>query len=152
MGRSAAWERQFEKASNTPSAFLIRTPEGHTPFTTITCNKSWRTAAHVDDGDLKDGFGVMCCLGDFEGCDLVFPRYKIAVRYREGDVLLANVATRSTATRHCLTLTGRCRSWAEEPERLACVFYYRENMDQCENSSKKRWSSLTTANVATVRM
>src|SRR5208337_1292791 len=78
---SDAWEKQFEKASKTPLPFVIRTPEGHTPFTTITCNKSWRTAAHIDDGDLKDGFGVMCCLGDFEGCDLVFPRYRTAVRY-----------------------------------------------------------------------
>ncbi|MGB0015032.1 MAG: hypothetical protein WBQ03_25795 [Candidatus Sulfotelmatobacter sp.] len=62
------------------------------PFTTITCNNRWRTAAHVDSGDLKQGFGVLCCLGDFEGCYLVFPRYKTAVRYREGDVLLADVA------------------------------------------------------------
>src|SRR5260370_21581679 len=84
------WEAQSKKAPETPLAFVIRTPEGRTPFTTITCNRSWRTPAHIDAGDLKEGFGVMCYLGDFEGCDLVFPRYRTAVRYREGDVLLAS--------------------------------------------------------------
>lgn len=133
---SAAWERQFEKASNTPSPFLIRTPEGHTPFTTITCNKSWRTAAHIDDGDLKDGFGVMCCLGEFEGCDLVFPRYKTAVRYREGDILLANVHQVHGNT-PLLNPDGSEPELGREPERLVCVFYYREHMDRCESTLEK---------------
>src|SRR6266849_4199274 len=90
---STRWEAQFAKASNTARTWMIQTSEGITPFTTITCNKSWRTAAHIDKGDLKEGFGVMCCLGDFAGCELVFPRYRTAVRYREGDVLLANVGS-----------------------------------------------------------
>jgi hypothetical protein len=33
----------------------------------------------------------MYCLCDFGGCDLVFPRYQAAVRYREGDLLFASV-------------------------------------------------------------
>jgi hypothetical protein len=86
------WERQSRKASKTIREFVIKTRRGITPFTTITVNKSWPTAAHIDSGDLKEGFGVMCCLGEFDGCDLVFPRYKTAVRYREGDILLADVA------------------------------------------------------------
>jgi hypothetical protein len=42
------WEAQFAKASETSPVWMIRTSEGITPFTTITCNRSWRTAAHVD--------------------------------------------------------------------------------------------------------
>jgi hypothetical protein len=124
------WEAQFEKASQTPPAFLIKTRDGHTPFTTITCNKNYRTAAHVDKGDLKAGFGALCCLGNFEGCDLVFPRYKTAVRYREGDILLANVHEVHGNT-PLLNPDGTVPEPGREPERLVCVFYYEENMDQC---------------------
>ena len=131
------WETQFTKAANTPLDWLIRTADGgRTPFTTITCNKSWRTAAHVDEGDLKDGFGVMCCLGDFDGCDLVFPRYRTAVRYREGDVLLANVHEVHGNT-PLLTPEGKEPISGREPERLVSVFYYREKMDECESSRAK---------------
>lgn len=130
------WETQFEKASKTPLWTLLRTQEGHTPFTTITCNKSFRTAAHIDRGDLKEGFGVMCCLGDFEGCDLVFPRYRTAVRYREGDVLLADVHQVHGNT-PLLTPQGKVPLPGREPERLVCVFYYRERMDQCGSSREK---------------
>ena len=127
------WEAQFAKAGETPPTWLIKTPKGHTPFTTITCNKSWRTAAHVDEGDLKEGFGVMCCLGNFEGCDLVFPRYKTAVRYREGDILLANVHEVHGNTA-LLNLDGSAPKVGQEPERLACIFYYEENMDLCQKT------------------
>lgn len=130
------WEVQFEKASQTPSIWLLRTSEGHTPFTTITCNKSWRTAAHVDKGDLKEGFGVMCCLGDFEGCDLVFPRYRTAVRYREGDVLLADVHQVHGNT-PLLSPDGSVPEVGREPERLVCVFYYQEDVDKCERTIEK---------------
>lgn len=133
---SNRWEAQFEKASQTAPIWLIRTKEGHTPFTTITCNRSWRTAAHVDKGDLKEGFGVLCCLGDFGGCDLVFPRYRAAVRYREGDVLLANVREVHGNT-PLLNPDGSVPRVGREPERLVCVFYYQETMDQCELSLEK---------------
>src|SRR6202007_161381 len=130
------WEAQFKRASQASPVWLLRTSEGHTPFTTITCNKSWRTAAHVDKGDLKEGFGVMCCLGDFEGCDLVFPRYRTAVRYREGDVLLANVheVHGNTPLRN---VDGSVPEGGREPERLVCVFYFQEKMEQCELTIEK---------------
>jgi hypothetical protein len=130
------WEAQLAKASQTSPVWLIRTSEGHTPFTTVTCNKDWRTAAHIDKGDLKKGFGVMCCLGDFEGCDLVFPRYRTAVRYREGDVLLANVHEVHGNT-PLLSPNGSVPKLGCEPERLVCVFYYQERMDECESTMEK---------------
>jgi hypothetical protein len=124
------WEAQFQRVLKTPLSFVIRTPESATVFTTITCNKSWRTAAHTDTGDLKEGFGVLACLGDFEGCDLVFPRYKTAARYREGDVLLADVHEVHGNT-PLLNPDGTTPKLDEEPERLVTVFYYQEKMDRC---------------------
>ena len=130
------WEAQFAKANQTAPTWLIRTNKGITPFTTITCNLSFRTAAHIDAGDLKEGFGVMCCFGDFEGCDLVFPRYRAAVRYREGDVLLANVheVHGNTPLRN---VDGSVPQGGREPERLVCVFYFQEKMEQCERTVEK---------------
>jgi hypothetical protein len=127
------WEKQFAKAQQTAPTWLIKSGEGITPFTTITCNRSWRTAAHVDKGDLKEGFGVLCCLGDFEGCDLVFPRYRVAVRFREGDVLLANVHQVHGNT-PLLNPDGSVPEVGREPERLSCVFYYQEKMEQCKRT------------------
>lgn len=130
------WEAQFEKAGETPMAFVLKTPKGYTPFTTITCNNTWRTAGHIDKNDLKEGFGVMCSLGDFEGCDLVFPRYRTAVRYREGDILLANVHE-VHGNSPLLNPDGSVPELDHEPERLVCVFYYEENMYLCEDNPEK---------------
>ncbi len=91
----------------------------------------------MDKGDLKEGFGVMCCLGDFGGCDLVFPRYRVAVRYQEGDVLLANVGHEVHGNTPLLNPDGTVPRVGREPERLVCVFYYNEGMDQCERTIEK---------------
>lgn len=130
------WDAQFAKANQTAPMWLLRTSEGITPFTTITCNSSWRTAAHIDKGDLQEGFGVMCCLGDFAGCELVFPRYRVAVRYQEGDVLLANVHQVHGNT-PLLNPDGSVPTVGRPPERLVCVFYYQEKMEQCERTIEK---------------
>jgi hypothetical protein len=129
------WEAQSAKAKQTSPEWLIRTKQGHTPFTTVTCNKSFRTAAHIDKGDLKAGFGVLCCFGEFEGCDLVFPRYRAAVRFREGDVLLADVHQVHGNT-PLLNPDGSVPRVGREPERLTCVFYYQEKIDQCETTQE----------------
>lgn len=128
---------QIDKASKTLRDYVLETSKGITPFTTITCNNKWRTAAHVDSGDLKQGFGVMCCLGDFESCDLVFPRYKLAVRYREGDILLADVANQVHGNTPLLNPDGTVPNLGQEPERLVCVFYYREQMEFCKRPDEE---------------
>lgn len=73
----------------------------------------------------------MCCLGDFEGCDLVFPRYKLAVRFREGDILLADVANQVHGNTPLLNPDGSAPTPGKPPERLVCVFYYQERMEHC---------------------
>jgi hypothetical protein len=62
---------------------------------------------------------------------LVFPRYKAAVRYREGDLLLADVHEVHGNT-PLLNPDGSLPNLDEEaPERLVTVLYYQENMDKC---------------------
>jgi len=78
----------------------------------------------------------MCCLGDFAGCHLVFPRYRVAVNYQEGDVLLANVHEVHGNT-PLLNPDGSVPILGREPERLVCVFYYQEKMEQCELTIEK---------------
>jgi hypothetical protein len=124
-------EIQMEKASKTLRDYVLESKGRVLPFTTITCNNKWRTAAHIDSGDLKQGFGALCCLGDFEGCHLVFPRFKLAVKYREGDILLADVANLVHGNTPLLNPDGSVPKLGEEPERLVCVFYYREQMEFC---------------------
>ena len=59
-------------------------------FTTIYVAKNFRTAYHRDTGNLP---GVMTCLmpmGRFKGGALVLPRFRIAVAFKPGDMLLFN--------------------------------------------------------------
>ena len=85
-GRFAA---QMEAANKLDPSFLV--PE--TPFTTITVNKTFRTACHFDAGDLNAGLSNLLTLsntGNYSGCYLVAPEYRVAVNVRPGDLLLIN--------------------------------------------------------------
>ena len=88
-------------------------------FTTATINKNLRTSAHRDEGDLKQGTGVMATLGPFAGGYLVLPEYGVAVDYQPGDVLLGDV--------HGL-FHGNC---AHSGERVTVILYVRERMHLC---------------------
>lgn len=82
------WSNQFEACSKIDDAFVV---EG-TVFTTITVNKTFRTAAHLDAGDLEAGFSNLTVLnrpdGDYTGGLLVLPEYRTAINIRPGDLLL----------------------------------------------------------------
>jgi hypothetical protein len=103
-----------------------------TVFTTITVNLNFQTAVHKDVGDYKQGFGVMSALraGEFAGCYLCFPQYRIAVDMCTGDVCLADVHEWHGNT------PLKPVSWVYE--RLSLVFYYREQMKQCGTATEER--------------
>jgi hypothetical protein len=90
-----------------------------TAFTTLYVLKNAPTAVHKDTADAFGTFGCMASLGDFEGNELVFPKYRIGVDYRPGDVILADVHEFHT---NLPLLSG---------ERVSCVFFVREGMDAC---------------------
>ena len=61
-----------------------------TPFTTMTVNNSYPTGVHTDQGDLEQGFSALAVLrqGDYTGCELVFPRYRVAIDMGSRDLVL----------------------------------------------------------------
>ncbi len=80
---------QREAANKIDPAFLV--PE--TVFTTITVNKTFRTAAHRDAGDFSNGLSNLLVLsnnGNYTGGYLILPEVRIAVNVRPGDLLLVN--------------------------------------------------------------
>ena len=120
------YEAQMAKVRETVPDWLIH----GTAFTTVTVNKNWRTACHTDDGDLKEGFGVMTCFDrNFTGGELIFPKYRVAVKYGLGDVLLADV--------HEYHANGPIIPQGDY-ERMSCVFYYRTRMFECSTPAAER--------------
>jgi hypothetical protein len=113
------WSNQRAAADKIDPRFLV--PE--TVFTTITVNKSFRTAAHRDAGDLDSGLSNLLVVGsgDYTGGYLVFPELRIAVNVRPGDLLLVNnheIIHGNTP----IVLTNA------EAERISLVCYFREKM------------------------
>ena len=118
--RPEAWQRQHDHVSKAPD-FCI---EG-TDFSTLTVNRNLPTTYHRDQGDYKEGFGVMLTLGNFTGGYLCFPEYGLAVDYRPGDILLADV--------DCIH-----GNFPIEGDRIACVLYARDKISQC-GSLEEEW-------------
>jgi hypothetical protein len=114
------WQAQHDFVSTVPPDFVI--PD--TVFTSVTVNRSERTATHTDQHDYPPGLGVMSVLegGRFYGCELIFPKYRTAVDMRTGGVCLADVHE----------WHGNANLIGERGfVRLAFVFYAREHMDRC---------------------
>jgi hypothetical protein len=96
-----------------------------TAFTTATVNNTERYRAHRDRGDLKLGFGVITVARSrgYTGGELIFPRYRVAVDLRAGDVLLADV-DEVHGNAPIVPTEG-------DPERLSVIAYYRAKMIRC---------------------
>lgn len=80
---------QREAADKIDPAFLVP----GTVFTTITVNKTFRTAAHRDAGDFTNGLSNLLVLsnnGNYSGGYLILPEVRVAVNVRPGDLLLVN--------------------------------------------------------------
>ena len=94
-----------------------------TPFTTVTVNKTFRTAAHRDAGDLNEGLSNLLTLsndGRYTGGYLIAPEYRVAVNVRPGDLLLIN---------NHEVMHGNTPIVCEEgSERVSLVVYFREKM------------------------
>ena len=113
------YANQMEVAKKIDPEFLVP----GTPFTTITVNKTFRTAAHYDAGDFTEGLSNLLVLsndGKFTGGYLIAPEYRIAVNVRPGDLLLIN---------NHEVMHGNTPIVCEEgSERISLVVYFREKM------------------------
>lgn len=95
-----------------------------TVFTTITVNKTFRTAYHRDKGDFTEGLSNLLVLsndGNYTGGYLIFPEYRVAVNVRPGDLLLVN--NHEIIHGNTPIVLG-----SEESNRVSLVCYLRENM------------------------
>lgn len=113
------WNNQRHAADTIDPHFLV--PE--TVFTTITVNKTFRTACHRDAGDFSDGLSNLLVLsnnGKYTGGYLVFPEYRVAVNVRPGDLLLVN--------NHEIIHGNTPIETYEDGERISLVCYLREGM------------------------
>jgi hypothetical protein len=113
------YEAQMKAARQVDPRFLV--PE--TPFTTVTVNKTFRTAAHYDVGDLNSGLSNLLTLsndGRYSGGYLIAPEYRVAVNPRPGDLLLIN--------NHDVMHGNTPIVCEEGSERISLVCYFREKM------------------------
>lgn len=64
-----------------------------TAFSSITINRNFRTALHMDDGDFRDGYGNLSVIerGRYHGGATMFPRYRVGFNVRTGDFLAMDV-------------------------------------------------------------
>lgn len=65
---------------------------GKSPYSTLTLNYDFRTACHIDKGDLKDSLSTLTILeeisNNYKGSYLGLPEYKICFDVRSGDTLI----------------------------------------------------------------
>lgn len=121
------YANQFRRVQETHEDFVIN----DTAFTTVTVNTDFRTALHTDRGDLEEGFGVMSVIrvGEYEGCYLVWPKYRVGVNMQSADVCLADVHEYHGNT----PLYGTPGTYT----RLTTVLYYREGMTECKSQEQE---------------
>jgi len=112
---------------------------GNTPYTTLTINRDFRTAAHRDVGDLCEsweshenprGFSNLLVLDNgksYNGFYLCFPEFRVAADIRAGDLIMMNA--------HRIHSNSPAFDYEEGFERMSVVMYFRESMSQC--GSKK---------------
>ena len=64
-----------------------------TAFSSITINRNFQTALHMDDGDFREGYGNLSVIerGKYSGGATLFPRYGVGFNVRTGDFLAMDV-------------------------------------------------------------
>lgn len=113
------WQTQMNCANKIDPNFRVP----NTPFTTITVNKNFRTAAHRDAGDLEDGFSNLTVITkntNYDGGYLILPEIRAAVNVRPGDLLLVG---NHNWIHGNTPITGKPGF-----ERISVVCYFREDM------------------------
>ena len=114
------YRAQQAAASQIDPRFLVP----GTPLTTITVNKTFRTAAHRDAGDLNTGLSNLLVLsntGNFTGGYLILPQVRVAINVRPGDLLLIN-------NHECIHANTPIVLLDDDAERVSLVCYFREAM------------------------
>tara|TARA_A100000171_G_scaffold50898_1_gene63498 strand:- start:668 stop:1540 length:873 start_codon:yes stop_codon:yes gene_type:complete len=123
----------YKKQRSVADATNINYKIPNTSFTTVTVNKSFRTAVHKDSGDFRDGFGNLIVYNDnsYDGGFFVLPQYGIGVDVQTTDALFVDVHQWHGNTEMKL------RNGFNKIFRISFVLYYRENMFKCKQPSEQ---------------
>lgn len=115
---------QKEYALKTSPDFVIP----GTVFTTLTVNKTFRTACHKDAGDLEKGFSCLSVIrkGHYRGGHLVLPAWRIAVELDTYDLVLFDAHEFHGNTQIVPISNGAVR--------CSIVYYYREGILKCKSA------------------
>lgn len=100
-----------------------------TVFSSVTVNRNFRTALHVDKDDYEEGRGILTVTEEkpYSGGEFIMPRYNLAVNLRQGDLLCVDVHEW-----HCnneLSVTP-----SDPLARLSYVMYYRPKLCKCDSA------------------
>jgi hypothetical protein len=111
---------QMKAAESIDPKFVVH----GTPFSTITVNKNFRTAAHYDPANMDDGFANLCVFSNndnYTGAYLVFPEIGHAVNIRPGDLLFVN---------NMAGLHGNTELFLgdDQAERISAIAFFHEKM------------------------
>lgn len=115
------YEAQMEYVRKTNPAWIV--PD--TAYTTVTVNKNFRTAAHLDAGDLASGFSNMIVIkqGKSLGGHLVLPNWRLAVKLDNLDLVMFDA--------HEWHGNTPVLKMSKDAVRCTLVCYYREHMHLC---------------------
>jgi len=113
-----------------------------TIYSTMTLNYDFRTATHIDKGDLKNGLSTLTIFEDipnnYEGFYLGLPEYKIAFNVRDGDTLIFN-AHEYHANTEFNVLSDKLKmddlSGNHFAGRMSVVCYLRDKLNLCESQN-----------------
>lgn len=121
------WTKQKEIVDKTCKDFVI--PE--TVFTTVTVNKNFRTACHLDAGDLPQGISCMSLIrqGKYQGGDIVFPDFRVAAKLDTCDLIIFDP--------HEFHGNTKIIPMSEDYVRCTLVYYYRELVQQCLTNTEE---------------
>jgi len=109
-----------------------------TAFSSITINRNFRTALHVDDGDFKDGYGNLSVLerGAYHGGYTLLPQFHIGFNVRTGDFLAMDVHQW-----HCNTELYETKGDKEENKNLPRI--HKDNLETGTLGAEKIFSRVS---------
>lgn len=145
--------KQFAAAAKKPMYQI-----SGTAFSSITINRNFRTALHMDDGDFREGYGNLSVIerGKYTGGATIFPRYKVGFNVRTGDFLAMDVhephcnteMIESAEDKEFNKTLPKIHNDSEETgtlggekpfTRISFVCYLREKMRGCEQAETKKY-------------
>lgn len=126
------WNAQNDAIKQVPPEWVVP----GTVFTTVTVNNTYASGIHKDTGDFGPGFSTLAVSrrGDFGGGHLVFPKWRVGVDMRDGDLLLldAHELHGNTTLRWPDGVPAEGEHLPDGTfERISVVAYMRSRMTEC---------------------